>query len=291
MTRANKKESEAFEVERMLKLLGERDAVVYPGVDPPDVLVRMGRRSIGIEVTHYNPEPGKHGTPRHSQLAGVELIRRWLSMAQCARPDLDGVHCTLYLNDMPGSNGPRPRLPKKEEYGSFTKQVTDYVSHLADRPSEWELAKDFSEAQYPLLRCYLVKLELRKRPCYMSWDVECEATHTMFGPCFEEQALIKVVQDKRAKLALFLEDPNKAWLVHEVWLVVVSGDQFAPTFPVSPRELNDFSHLNDLLIALPDCWTKLVLYNYYLSGVQEWDRGKGWTETVPDTMFRGRYPR
>jgi hypothetical protein len=296
MALPSKQGVEVFFVKLFLKHMGKKISLVIPGPDPPDVLARFGKKSIGIEVTERigDSVPSKKGgSARAVELAELRELEKWLLMGRCRYSGLDKVRVGLFFRGR--ETAPNQRvLPSREEQPRFVRQVHDFVRKRLPR---LKLAKnesvdfcEFDPRHYDLLDVYLARIQIESVNCFVSWQPFCEISEGGWSDPVPPVILAEIVRKKATRLFRLAGNREKSWVFQEVWLLVVTGDMYAPTFPrKSLEDLHSDSGLETALAGLPLICTRVYLYDYYLGEVVLWRRGKGWLKKIPSEMELRRW--
>ncbi|MBE3134712.1 MAG: hypothetical protein IMZ55_14680 [Acidobacteria bacterium] len=282
---------EVLTVQALLRLRNTPTLWVFPGPDPPDVVARLGGKCVGIEVTEYAPDARPGGSCRKEKLANLRGLQKWLEIGRCKHRELDRVNGKLYFSRrLRGGGRGEGVLPAKAECPRFTRQLYEFASRRLVRLTEGLSRFDqFDATHYDLLDRYLQRLDLSKVRCYINWDiVASDVTDMQWGDSVEDSTLAAAVQKKAKRLHALIQKPDVAWACDEFWLLIVTGDMYAPALSVSSTALQSFPTLNGALKALPRLCRRVLIYSDYLNGVTEWQRGMGWRETVLDSLSRGR---
>jgi hypothetical protein len=279
-----------FNVEQLLRLTRMQTPWVFPGPDPPDVLVRLRRKCVGIEVTEYHTDKNRKGSKRCKKLVDLDKLQDWLWMARCRRPDLDNVYASLRFRQIPERGTQQTtRLPSHEEIPCFVRQLHDFVGeHMKDLTEQRNRVKAFDAKRYDLLHKYLRHLDMERVKCLISWHVSRAVTDSQCQGSFSDVGVLRCLEHKKARMSWVCQDKDKGWFFDEMWLLIVAGDRYSPGSPVEVENLRHSENLNRALEGLPEKCRRVILYNYYLSGVVEWRRGMGWQERVRDEFSRRR---
>ena len=291
MALPSKQGVEVFLVKSFLKHMGKKISLVFPGSDPPDVLARFGKKSIGIEVTQRigDSAPSKRGgSARAVELAELRELEKWLLMGRCRYSGLDEVSVWLHFRGREAVPN-QPELPSRAEQPRFARQLHDFVRR---RLRALKLAKNeradfrkFDPRHYDLLGVYLERIQIESVNCFVSWRPFCKISEADWSDPVPPGILAEIVRKKTTRLFSLSMDKDKSWVFHEVWLLVVTGDMYAPTFPRESLDgLNADSALNCALEELPPVCSRVYLYDHYLGEVVCWQRGRGWRKMKRSEM-------
>jgi hypothetical protein len=283
MALPSKQGIEVFFVNSFLKHMGKETSWVFPGSDPPDVLARFGKKSVGIEVTQHigDSAPSKRGgSARAVELAELRELEKWLLMGRCRYSDLDGVNVWLYFRGHEATPNQR-ELPSRAEQPRFTRQLHDFVRKrlpaLKLSRNEKSDFREFDHRYYNLLGVYLDRIQIELVNCFVTWTPFCNISEGDWSDPVPPGILAEIMRKKAMRLFRLGKDKEKSWVFHEVWLLVVTGDMYAPTLPRKSLDvLNTNPDLKCALEELPPLCTRVYLYDYQLGEVVWWRRGKAW---------------
>jgi len=283
LLKRSKQEVEVFMVERLLEALGEKVPLVFPGPDPPDTVARFKGKSIGIEVTDYFADMGagkQGGSPLAKNRSLLDELKKWFHMGRMKFAELDYTDGRVWFARDSERGGARP-LPPKKDHPQLVLELLSFAMTAAPQLQGSKcMHKQFDKDRFPMLSRHIERMDLERVGFWnLDWSWQCEGAGARSMGAFCSQRLVEIVNRKAGKLTQAAQTPNRRGFFDELWLVIVPEEPVAPNRDgASLRGLEGCRDLAEALGGQP-C-ARVVLYNYYLGEVLEWQHGTGWRERV-----------
>lgn len=277
--RVTKQEVEEHWVRRAITCLGLRPCAVrslHPQ-DPPDVLVEVRGRRIGVEVMEYHRDCTQGASHLREEEAHIEKIEDAFGRERDQWPGVraDGeVTFRKTQTQIGGATAQRQRdLPPKSRIDEFVRELLRFASEKMSVLSEdGQKFTDFGYG-FELLRAHTKVLELRSYTWTPIWNFDPEAKTHGFAP---EQWLSHLQRKTKRITRAVDRNPDRFKCFDELWLLLVSGPRSSSSVAATLamfRVLNDEARRSPFQkILIDECWEEGKMWC--------WCRDEGWSERV-----------
>ncbi|MBP6014779.1 MAG: hypothetical protein KBA31_21330 [Alphaproteobacteria bacterium] len=255
MTRPGQKKKELLIAQEYVKIR-QWNAVVVPGSEPPDVLIRFPDGSvIGAEITEYfQPWRTSGGYTLRQVEAAWHSIRQYVVEYRKKSQGLENLSVALEFRTHD--------VPSTRFTAAFVAAVAAKIRLALASSDHRKITIRIGEADDQVLRQYLLCVHIRRVNAYLEWDWN----HSVGGVGTSDAELSTILERK-----LRWKPPSgEISRFH----LVVGGDGSGISqvmAPFSADQLNDFTSLNAALDGGPYEEVALLSLNDFL-----WTRDHRW---------------
>ena len=252
MTRAVQKDRERGIVEFYLRIKGVSGKIIGKR-EPPDILLEMDGRVIGVEVTEYHQlQHTPHGHTRRQVEAAWKKICDYAAEYRSRNSLLDGLSVLLQFREL--------RVPSGSEVPGFVDALAREIEFVRPRLTDQTSCLRFGASSPSILSKYVVEVQVCVADCYM--DLDWNYSTGRVGTSEEE--LVKIIGPKLD----YCPPPR----VDESWLLVAGGAEISSTMGfLWAEKLSMYSRLNEKLASGPFDEVAVLGRNYF-----RWSRLGGW---------------
>ena len=249
------RKSEEQYLKRFLKSAGYNPERIDDGADPPDAVISLNGKRIGMEITEFYsdaPHKGSKGSERQAKQ------KEWRNLQSEINNELRRKLPSYSLFVLLTFKKPNNELPSRNQYRRFAEEIAETVKkEIAENPKEIRREIHSFPPEFSLIQSYLHCIKLRKS---CREDSICDSISHRWGSIGMNQgALISTVEPK-------IESLNKAgWTgLSEKWLLIISGHELAqqidPCDELVETKLNSYSELNQKLAGSK--FDKVFIHRY-----------------------------
>ncbi len=210
------REEEIFYFDYFLQQAGYKpENIVHltEGKDPPDFIIVLDGKRIGIEVTGFHSQTkGSGGFQRRPvEEAWRKFQQDFLMPRVREHSKLNNIYGRLSFKKL--------NLPPSSKYSDFAREIVSFsLDHCNLKEKEKKEYNNFG-AEFPIMTGYLRKFRLRNAGGYRTWEWNYNVASVGIK---EEELIATTIEPKINRL----KKPGWADLA-EKWLLVVSGHQLS----------------------------------------------------------------